>query len=341
MKKRVAILFGGCSSEYEVSLKSATAVIENMNSDKYEMIFIGITKQGHWYHYSGLVNKIAEDTWQEGECYEIFLNPNRGKSSFLEKREQGWSEIAIDVVFPVLHGKNGEDGTLQGFLELANIPYVGCDSLSSAICMNKNIAHQLVKDAGILVTKSVVLEDDTKGMEKVKELQYPLYVKPIKAGSSIGITKVEREEELEAAVKEAFLYDDKVMIEENVEGFEVGCAVLGNGKLLVGEIDEIELTKDFFNYTEKYELLSSKIHLPARLSKEVREEIQEKAKKIYKILGCKGFARVDLFYTPKGELVFNEVNTIPGFTSHSRYPSMLSYIGMTYTEILEQLIALA
>lgn len=342
MKKTVAILFGGCSSEYDVSLVSATSVIKNIKKDKYNLLMIGITRDGDFYLYNGDVNNIEKDEWlNEKDAKRITISTNRSDHGIivLETNEI----IQIDVAFPVLHGQNGEDGRLQGLLELAGIKYVGCDMTSSAICMDKYLAHEIVSSNGYLSPISYLFnEKDSYEMikSKIRNLHFPLFVKPLKAGSSFGITKIKTISKLKEALKEAFRYDNKVIIEENVDGFEVGCAVLGTDKLIIGEVDEIELEDGFFDYFEKYNLKTSKIHLPARISIEERERIKDTALDIYKILGCSDFARVDMFYTKDKKLVFNEVNTIPGCTSHSRYPSMLKEIGIPFEEVIERLIEL-
>lgn len=343
-KKIIAVLFGGNSSEYEVSLQSASSVLENINQEKYEVIPIGITRQGEWFHYTGETGKIKENTWSEDthNLCPVVVPQNPNLAGIIELGESGYKTVKLDLAFPVLHGKNGEDGTVQGVFELAGIPVVGCGLLSSALCMDKDMAHRLVDVAGIAVPKAVMLEQTMCGDmdKKIEELRYPLFVKPVRAGSSFGITKIYKKTELETAINLAFQYDDRIIIEENIEGFEVGCAVLGNEELLVGRIDEIELTEGFFDYTEKYTLKSSKIHMPARIDAETEKRVQETAIKIYKTLGCSGFARVDMFYTPSGRIVFNEVNTIPGFTSHSRYPNMMKGIGISFAEMLDKLIGL-
>ena len=334
--RKIAVIFGGCSTEYEVSLQSAYAVLTHLDRKKYEIISIGITREGKWFRYYGEAKYILDDTWQEKECNPAWILPDRVKRGILECTKEGVQLLEIDGVFPVLHGKNGEDGTIQGLIEMAGLRVIGCGMLSSALCMDKDKAHQLVEKAGISVPRAVVL----KSGEKAENLTYPVFVKPVRAGSSFGITKVEREEDLEKAVEMALAHDDEVIIEENIEGFEVGCAVLGNDELLVGRVDEIELSKGFFDFTEKYTLRSSKIHMPARIDEKTEEEIRQTAKKIYRTLSCKGFARVDMFLTPNKEIVFNEVNTIPGFTSHSRYPNMMKGIGLAFEEVLEKLISL-
>ena len=220
---------------------------------------------------------------------------------------------------------------------------MGCDTLSSALCMDKDRAHKLVSLAGISVPESITFKraDMEAALEKInRELSYPVFVKPVRAGSSFGITRVVCSDELEDAVLKAFQYDCEVIAEEAVEGFETGCAVMGIDKLMTGRVDEIELSEGFFDYTEKYQLVTSKIHMPARIDAETEKRIQKAAVTIYKALGCSGFARVDMFLTPAGEIVFNEVNTIPGFTSHSRFPNMMKGAGLSFSQMLDRLLGL-
>lgn len=344
-KLKIVVLFGGCSSEYGVSLQSAYSVISNLDYKKYDLYTIGITKEGVWYLYQGSSEKILNDTWHEDESLlEAMISPSKGRSGIVVFGKEKNFLIPVDVAFPVLHGKNGEDGTVQGLLELAGIPIVGCGMTASAVCMDKDIAHNLAELKGIRVPKSILLEssyDLEKLLKDVDNIGYPVYVKPVKAGSSFGISKVHGVEELENGIFEAFKHDDKVIIEENIEGFEVGCAIFGNDELNISPVDEIELFVDWFDYEEKYTQTKSKIHLPARISDDKAEEIRREAGKVYKTLGCRGFARVDLFLTPSGEIVFNEVNTIPGFTTHSRYPNMVKGMGISYSELLDRLVDLA
>lgn len=344
-KKIIAIIFGGNSTEYEVSLQSAFSVFENINKNKFEIVPIGITRNGEWYHYTGDIKKIADNTWfsdKENLC-SVAVSQNCSVKGFLEIKGSKVNIIKVDLVFPILHGKNGEDGTLQGLFELAGVPVVGCNTLSSALCMDKDKAHKLVSLAGISVPKSVAFNfyDKEVALKKIEaELSYPLFVKPVRAGSSFGITKIVEKQELEAAIHLAFEHDTEVIVEEAIEGFEVGCALLGIDELLVGRVDEIELSSGFFDYTEKYTLKTSKIYMPARVDAETEKRIQDTGIAIYKALGCSGFARVDMFYTTSGEIVFNEVNTIPGFTSHSRYPNMMKGIGLSFSDMLDKLIGL-
>lgn len=306
---------------------------------------MGITKEGKWFRYFGGIEAIKNDTWHlDKSCIPAVFSPDRGQAAFIEFYGDRFVTTQIDVVFPVMHGKNGEDGTLQGLLELAGIPFVGCDTLCSALCMDKDIAHKIAQTAGVRVPPSICAD---KGMDifeierKTENLKYPVYVKPAKSGSSFGITKVGYPGELREAIFEAFRHDSKIVIEEGIDGFEVGCAVLGNSELIIGEVDEIELQQGFFNFNEKYTPASSKIYMPARVDMLTAQRIKDTALKLYNAFGCRGFARVDMFLTTSGKIVFNEINTIPGFTTHSRYPNMLKGIGMSFENILDKLILLA
>ena len=340
-RKRIAILFGGCSPEYSVSLQSAYSVITHLDREKYEPVLIGISNAGDWFQYVGEIEKIPADTWcNEEDCIPVVVSPNRTVHGIVTIKNGKIRETHIDAVFPVLHGKNGEDGTVQGMFELAGIPVVGCGVLSSALCMDKDRAHKLVQAAGISVPQSFVLQsggDAETAIRQAERIGYPLFVKPVGAGSSYGITKVTGRNQLPEALKLAFSYDSTVIVEECISGFEVGCAVLEKDGFVVGEVDEIELENGFFDFTEKYTLKTSSIHVPARISAEKAGEIKETAKLIFKTLDCRGFARVDMFLDDTGRIVFNEVNTIPGFTTHSRFPNMMKAAGIS----LEQVISMA
>ncbi len=343
-KITVAILFGGCSTEYEVSLQSAYSVISHLDQSKYQTHLVGITREGTWLYYQGDIDRIPEDTWFLSDCLPTAISPNRPDHGLYLMRDGEIELIHLDAVFPILHGKNGEDGTIQGLCELAGLPIVGCGMESSVLGMDKHLAHTLVSLDGIEVPQSVLFKrmpTETEQFSMTAHLTYPLFVKPVKAGSSFGITKLDNPCQLEDAMITAFSHDDAVLVEEAIPGFEVGCAVLGNHKLIIGEVDEIELSEGFFDYTEKYTLKTSKIHMPARIDSDTAGRIRETAGRIYHILSCKGFARVDMFLTPDQRILFNEINTIPGFTSHSRYPNMLKGIGMTFEEIIDTLIRLA
>lgn len=345
MQKNIVVLFGGCSSEYGISLASASSVIQHMDKSRFMPVMVGITQTGEWYRFTGDVRKIAEDTWYNtDDCTPCTLSLNRREHRLLVFAGSVAEEYPIDAVFPVLHGKNGEDGTVQGLCELAGIPLVGCGTLAGALCMDKDRAHKLARISGVRIPASFVLEKNHSerfALESGLELGYPLFVKPVKAGSSYGITKVTEPESLFRAISEAFQYDDRVMVEACIPGFEVGCAVMGNEELTVGEIDEVELADGFFSFEEKYQLITSKIHVPARISAEKSNELKRTAKTIYKALGCRGLARVDMFLTPNGEIVFNEVNTMPGFTAHSRFPAMMQAAGLSFGQVITNAIELS
>ena len=338
--KRILIFFGGCSTEYGVSLQSAHAVLTHLDRSRFEPLMVGITQSGSWLYYTGAPDNIPADRWQGSECVPCTLALSRGVTHLLLLDGSG-TKLSFDAAFPVLHGKNGEDGSLQGLLELAGIPVIGCGTLSSALCMDKDRAHKLAALAGVKVPRSAVFRRGA-GMEEIKaaaaKLGYPLFVKPVRAGSSFGITRVTDPDGLPGAAAAAFANDRELLLEEAIPGFEVGCAVLGTDELTVGAVDEIELSQGFFDFEEKYTLKTSAIHCPARIPPQKAAEIQAAAKTIYRALDCKDFARVDLFLTPEGEIVFNEVNTIPGFTAHSRYPNMMKAAGLDFTTLITCII---
>ena len=339
----ILVLFGGCSTEYEVSLQSAHGVLQALDRSRFTPLTVGITREGRWLRYPGGLSHLETGDWQaQPDCVPCTLSLDRGDRRLLWLDGSGRSE-GFDAAFPILHGKNGEDGTVQGLLELVGAPIIGCGALSSALCMDKDRAHKLAALAGVRVPRSrlfrrgAVLPQMARAAE---ELGYPLFVKPVRAGSSFGVSRVNAPDQLPAAVWSAFAHDREILLEEAVPGFEVGCAVLGSDELTVGAVDEIQLSQGFFDYTEKYNLITSRIYCPARISPEKAAEIQETAKTVYRALDCRVFARVDLFLTPWGEIVFNEVNTIPGFTAHSRYPGMMAAAGWDFGRLITRLIEL-
>ena len=359
-KKTIAVVFGGCSPEYDVSLNSAHSVINAIDKEKFEIILVGITRAGEWYRYFGDVSNIKDDNWHTDKklIKKAMISPSRGEglleiqSDFVavwQNDEKTRSEVEhdfvtatkIDVVFPVLHGKYGEDGTIQGLCELAGIPFVGSGTMASALCMDKVRSYQIVAPAGIKVPKYVYYEQmpsKADVLSDVSNFNLPLFIKPVKAGSSFGVTKLDEIDNIMSAIKFAFEYDDVVVIEEGLVGKELGCAVFENSELKTGRADEIDVKSGFFDYEEKYSLTTAKIHMPARISEEAEKKVQETGKKIFKLLGCKGYARVDMFLTENGEIVFTEINTIPGFTPFSRFPNMCKGIGMGFEELVKKLI---
>lgn len=344
-RKKLAVLFGGCSPEHSVSLESAHAVIAHIDRDKYEVFPIGITREGQWYHYLGDIDNILKDTWwnDKDNLISAIISPDREVGGLIEFLGNEARTSKLDGVLPILHGRNGEDGRVQGLVELAGIPLIGCNTLSSALSMDKDRAHKVVQAAGIEVPKGVVISKNTKKntiYALIDSLKYPIFVKPVNAGSSYGISKLHEKEGLTDAVDLALEFDNEVIIEENIEGNEVGCAVLGDEEVIIGRVDEIDLYGDFLDYEDKYDCRKSTVHMPARLDEETENRIKNAGEIIYKALGCSGFARVDMFLTPDNRIVFNEINTIPGFTSMSRYPNMLKGIGMSYEAIVNKLIEL-
>lgn len=350
---RIAVLFGGNSSEYPVSLSSGSAVLSAIDTHRFLPVPIGITKDGSWYLYTGDYEEIAADCWMRPEyCCPICFSGQQSSHGFLLSPSPENSDfhqpvfLSIRAALPILHGKNGEDGTVQGLLALLGIPVIGCGILCSSLCMDKERAHQIAASLGISVPKSYVTcgEPSKEELSRIAcSLGYPLFVKPLRAGSSFGITCVQTDKELLSAVKEALIYDTRILLEEKIDGFEVGCAIMGRNTLspdhlIIGDVDEIELTDGFFDYTEKYTLKTSKIHVPARISSEKATEIKDTAMRLYLGLDCDFFARVDLFLTPEGNIYFNEINTIPGFTSHSRFPGMMKSRGIDFSSLVNQLI---
>lgn len=349
-KKTVALLFGGVSSEYDVSCMSVSSVWENIDREKFEPVLLGITKTGEWCLYSGDIEKVRNREWDKDSenLKKAFICPDRRVHGAMVESENGFEELYIDVVFPVLHGKNGEDGTMQGLLEIAGLPYVGCKVLASAACMDKDVCHTLLKGAGVPQVKwltyfrgNVDYSEAEKAVET--ELGWPVFVKPANAGSSVGISKVKSAGKLREAMELAFEHDVKVIIEEAVQNpIEVECAVLGNDELMVGGPGEIVPADEFYSYDAKYYNDESETFLKARIDEAVAEEIRETAKKAYKILGCKGLTRVDfLINGDSGKIVLNEPNTLPGFTNISMYPKLIMSTGMTYAALIDRLLELA
>lgn len=348
--KKVLILFGGVSEEHDVSCVSASYVLANIPRKKYEVLTLGITKQGEWLLYEGEIRLLPDDRWAEsGRCVKAVLSPDRSDGGLLVLRPDGTEKIRIDVCFPVLHGKNGEDGTVQGLLELAGIPYVGCGVLSSAVCMDKAVTHTLADAAGIRQTRWLAVtrgeyEKDADGFlkEAVLKLGRPVFVKPANAGSSVGISRAADEKELRAAIDKAFRYDKKLVLEAFVDGYEVECAVLGDAEgLLASDAGQILPCNEFYDYEAKY-FGDSRLLIPAELPPEKRNEVRAAALKAFRALGCSGLARADFFVRrDTGEVVFNEINTIPGFTSISMYPKLMAHGGVPYPELLDRLLRLA
>lgn len=338
-KIKIAILFGGCSEEHDVSVKSAQEIAKHIDKEKYEPVYIGITRSGSW-----MLCESPCPEWETGECHPAVISPDRTIHGVLSMQNNTWLPIHIDVVFPVLHGRFGEDGAIQGLLELSGIPYIGCDIAGSALCMDKSLTYLLASHAGIAVPAFQILHpDDTP---EINISSYPVFVKPARSGSSFGVSKVANQDELDTAIRTALAYDNKVLIEEAIPGIETGCAVLGNGAFLTtGEIDSITLSHGFFRIHQEDNPESgsenASFTVPANLPPKKQAELKETAKKAYRALGLKGLARIDMFLKEDGSIVLNEINTLPGFTSYSRYPRMMKAAGITIPQIIDRLVMLA
>lgn len=337
MKENIAVLFGGRSDEYGVSLQSASAVLAHMPKSRFNALPVGITREGEWFFYAGGIEKIARDEWRaDGQnCTPCLLSPDRARPGLMLADGR---RLAVRAAFPVLHGKNGEDGTVQGLIELSGTPLVGCGTLASALCMDKFRAHAIAREAGFTTPRDARAASPAEAREALKRIGLPAFVKPVRGGSSFGVTCVRSESETGEAIARAFEHDAEIIVETRVEGRELGCAVMGEKELFAGAVDEIELKGDVFDFHEKYTLQTARIHCPARIPDETAGRAREMAKGLYRALGCRGFARVDLFLTPDGRLLFNEVNTIPGFTAHSRFPQMMHAAGLPFGELIERLI---
>jgi D-alanine---(R)-lactate ligase len=336
-KRTLGIIFGGACEEHPVSVKSAQEVAKNLDPEKYDPVWVGITTNGEWKLCEG-----PGPDW-ESSCRTAWVSPDRNVHGLLVLERGEQRTIPLDLVLPVLHGRLGEDGAIQGLLELSGIPYVGCDVQSSAVCMDKSLAYTVARSAGIATPSFQVVA----GNEKVDpdRLRYPVFVKPARSGSSFGVSKVTRDEELAAALETARQYDSKVLIEEAVVGSEVGCAIMGERfGLVAGEVDQISLSHGFFRIHQEQAPESGSENatfiVPADIPEASRRLVQETAKTIYRVLGCRGLARVDMFLTEDGRVVLNEVNTMPGMTSYSRYPRMMAAAGLPLSDVIDRLVAL-
>ena len=344
-KKTMAVLFGGCSSEHEVSCMSVLNVLDYLDREKYQIVLVGITKEGEWLKVES-EEEIRSGAWRESKVHAV-ISPDRTAKALLVEEAGAWTQIPLDVVFPVLHGLYGEDGTVQGLLELAHIPYVGCGVVSSAATMDKWFTKRLVAGTGIRQADYVILfdhnlEDENAMAAKVEaKLAYPVFVKPCNAGSSQGVTKAEDRAGLIEAVRLAAKHDRKILIEETIVGREIECAVLGGRIIDASGVGEILAAADFYDYDAKYNTAESKTVIDPDLPADVVEEIRQDALKIFRSLDCYGLSRVDFFVRDNREVIFNEINTIPGFTSISMYPMLWENRGIGKRQLVDRLVELA
>ncbi len=351
MKKlSVCVLFGGVSPEHDISLRSAESVLNHMDQEKYNILPVGITKEGDWLLFGGEdYSMLPAGTWMNCEKNRrAAISPIRGQGLLSFEgdcvvREQ------VDVVFPVLHGENGEDGAIQGLLNLAGIPYVGPHVAASAVSMDKTLTKLVLDEAGIpqaawhLVHSCDLETRMSRIVEQLEEkFEYPMFVKPAGTGSSVGVSKAADQEQLMAALKHAAKFDVKILVEEFIHGREIEVAVMGNENPVASECGEIDSGAEFYDYDAKYITDTSTAYIPARISPEVGERVRELAVKAYKAIGCEGMSRVDFFVTYEDDRpVFNEINTIPGFTSISMYPKLFDYSGIPFAQLLDELLELA
>lgn len=349
-KLNVCVLFGGISPEHEVSLRSAESVLRNMDPEKYDIYPVGITKEGQWILYRSTdYTKLPSGEWEHNpENRRAMISPVRGEGLLGFDGDRVICQ-KIDVVFPVLHGENGEDGAMQGLLQLAGIPYVGPHISASAVSMDKTLT-KLVADKASVTQAAwhlVRREDLNTRLEQTLDVlegrfAYPMFVKPSGTGSSVGVSKATDRQALSDALAAAAVYDDKVLVEEFICGREVEVAVMGNSNPMASVCGEIDSGADFYDYDAKYVTDTSTAYIPARISESVEEQVREAAVKIYQAIGCQGLSRVDFFVTfEDNRVVFNEINTLPGFTSISMYPKLFEASGIPYGQLIDELLRLA
>lgn len=344
-KLKVCIIFGGQSPEHDISRKSVTSVINNLDKNKYDISVIGITKEGEWFLYTGDIANIKGGEWESDEVNKkhAIISPDAKDKAVLVFDGEKISKIHPDIVFPVLHGEYGEDGTIQGLLELANLKYVGMGVLASANGMDKAYTKIVFADAGIPQADWVVVKTSENREEYIKQIEeklgYPCFVKPCNTGSSVGVGKAHNREELIIALDNAAKFDRKILVEENIDGHEVECSVLGNDEPKAAEVGEIMPTVEFYDFDAKYNDASTKLQIPADIDGETKKKIQEYAVKAFKALDGMGLSRVDFFVKySDNSIILNEINTMPGFTDISMYPKLWEAAGLGYSELLDKLI---
>lgn len=349
MATKLCVLFGGKSSEHEVSCMSAYNILKNLDKEKYDIIKFGITKTGATWLYTGDDESIKDGTWEHHDCTACVISHCPKTEGLIKLLPDGtYEKIKVDVFFPVLHGKNGEDGTIQGVFELAQIPYVGNEVLGSALCMDKIFTKVVLESAGIATSPGFYITKSENNEEKVNEkimesIGYPVVVKPSNAGSSIGVSLVEERAELKSALDVAFLEDRRVLIEKKIDKREVECAVLGDHETAVASvIGEVITLAKMYDYTTKYQDSATKTQIPAEVDEELSDELRELAVRAFLACDCTGLARVDFFVENESNKIYlNEINTLPGFTNISMYPMLWGATGIKYSDLLDRVIELA
>ena len=349
-KLNVCVLFGGISPEHDVSLRSAESVLKNMDPEKYNIFPVGITKEGEWFLFGSTdYSMLPGGNWlQCPDNRKATISPIRGQGLLIFEGDCVVREM-IHVVFPVLHGENGEDGAMQGLLQMAGIPYVGPHVSASAVAMDKTLTKLVADNAGVkqaawqLVRSSELTTHMDQIVERLEEkFSYPMFVKPAGTGSSVGVSKAADRDALCAALNHAGKFDGKILVEEFINGREIEVAVMGNDSPVASVCGEIDSGAEFYDYDAKYVTDTSVAYIPARISEAVEEFVREEAVKIYQAIGCRGLSRVDFFVTYDDErVVFNEINTLPGFTSISMYPKLFGASGIAYSDLIDNLLNLA
>lgn len=344
-KQKVLILFGGKSNEHEVSLRSAAAVVSQLDRSRFTPILLGVTKAGGWRLYRGKPEELSSGNW-EAVSTPAILSPDRTVGGVVVQDGDTVRVLSVDVVFPVMHGQQCEDGVIQGLLELSGIPYVGCRVMASAACFDKALTHIVAERCGIPMAKWELVtreESQSVALDRIEaSLGYPCFVKPANSGSSVGCSRANDRPALEAALALAYHEDRRVIVEELVEAHEVECAVLGNHQLEAPTTGEIVTVDGFYDYDTKYKTDTAKLLIPAGISPEAQAEVRRLAQEIYRALDCRGLSRVDFFVQQDGRVLFNEINTLPGFTSISMYPKMMTADGSySYPALITRLIELA
>ena len=341
----LCVVFGGVSTEHDISLLSAASVIKNLNRDKYNILPVGITKDGAWFYLPNLnLDAMANDAWINSDgAIPVTFSVDRKRHGLFAQNSCDF--FPVDCVFPVLHGFNGEDGTIQGLFEIAGIPYVGCNTAASAMSMDKAITKLIISDAGVaqadwIVVRTNELDDEFSCIKRVEEkFTYPVFVKPASTGSSVGVHKVKSREDLIPALSDALKFDTKVLVEEFIDGREIETAVLGNDDAIVSVCGEVLSAQEFYSFDAKYNDSTSKTQIPAELCDDISDEIRKSALIVYKALGASGLSRVDFFLTrADNKIIFNEINTLPGFTSISMYPKLFDAIGICYSDLLDRIV---
>ena len=352
-KKTLVVLFGGLSSEHDVSCVSAATVLRHADKETYTVLPVGITKEGRWFLYeSDDYDAVENGSWKTGDALvPAMISPDRSVHGLVVLRETGAETIYVDCIFPALHGIGGEDGMMQGLLELAGIPYIGPGVAASANSMDKSLTKIIVEQAGgvrqaaFYLARRAEFRADPDGVTRAAEQQlgsYPVFVKPCSQGSSVGVTKATDFASLKEGLEQGFAYDSKVLVEEFIDGHEIEVAVIGNENPTATVAGEIAPSREFYSYEAKYVDGSSGLYIPAHISEQAMQRVREDAVRVYRALDCKGLSRVDFFCTYDGdEIVFNEINTLPGFTSISMYPKLQETSGLPLPKLIDRLVALA